>query len=341
MEHGDYTIGWICALPRERASAEAVLDERHGPLPQNPHDPNNYTLGRIGVHNVAIACLPSGVAGNSSAAVVASHIKDSFSSIRFGLMVGVGGGAPSATNDIRLGDVVVSKPTGTSGGVIQYDFGKTIQEGQFEQTGSLNRPPDTLLNAASTLQARHIMVMSELAKHLSDMGSRYPKMQADTTYLGAQHDQLFEAHYNHQAGQSTCGACDSLRVVPRSMRSDSIPMVHYGLIASGNQVMRDGITREKLCQKRDILCFEMEAAGLMDTFPCLVIRGISDYADTHKNKDWQPYAAATAAAYAKELLGVIPENQAMNIRKVDAMPEKFGEQALLKHTISPNIAVRI
>ena len=43
----------------------------------------------------------------------------------------------------------------------------------------------------------------------------------------------------------------------------------------------------------------------MDNFPCLVIRGICNYSDTHKNKNWQPYAAATAAAYAKELLWVI------------------------------------
>ena len=70
--------------------------------------------------------------------------------------------------------------------------------------------------------------------------------------------------------------------------------------------MRYGITREKLRQERDIICFEMEAAGLMDNFPCLVTRGICDYSDTHKNKNWQPYAAATAAVYAK---GVIPPIQ--------------------------------
>jgi nucleoside phosphorylase len=73
--------------------------------------------------------------------------------------------------------------------------------------------------------------------------------------------------------------------------------------------MGHGVMREKLRRERGILCFEMEAAGLMDNFPCLVIRGICDYSDTHKNKNWQPYAAATAAAYAKELLGVIPPVQ--------------------------------
>src|SRR5882762_4422176 len=84
------------------------------------------------------------------------------------------------------------------------------------------------------------------------------------------------------------------------------PVIHYGLIASGNKAIKHGGTRDKLGQELGILCFEMEAAGLMDNFPCLVIRGICDYSDTHKNKE---YAAATAAAYAKELLGVITPAQ--------------------------------
>lgn len=184
-------MGWICALPTELAAAVAMLDERHNPLPQDSHDHNNYTLGRIGVHNVAIACLPSGVTGITSAAIVASHIRSTFSSIRFGLMVGVGGGAPSAKNDIRLGDVVISKPDGTSGGVIQYDFGKTVQEGRFVRTGSLNRPPTVFLSAVNTLQAKHLMEEPELTRHLSEMVVRYPRMQAAGTYPGGQYDQLF------------------------------------------------------------------------------------------------------------------------------------------------------
>ncbi len=80
--------------------------------------------------------------------------------------------------------------------------------------------------------------------------------------------------------------------------------IHYGLIASGNQVIKDAGFRDRLNQDlgRNVLCVEMEAAGLMDGFPCIVIRGICDYADSHKNKEWQEYAAAVAAAFAKELL---------------------------------------
>ena len=124
-------MGWIYALPTELAAAVAMLDERHIPLLQDSHDHNNYTLGRIGVHNMAIACLPSGVMGITSTAIVASHIRSTFPSIRFGLMVGVSGGAPSAKNDIRLGDMVISKPDGMSGGVIQ-----SILEKRFKKVDS-------------------------------------------------------------------------------------------------------------------------------------------------------------------------------------------------------------
>jgi nucleoside phosphorylase len=96
--------------------------------------------------------------------------------------------------------------------------------------------------------------------------------------------------------------------VDREPRPSAVPAIHYGLIASGDQVMRHGTTRDRLRRELNVLCFEMEAAGLMDSFPCLIIRGICDYADSHKNKHWQPYAAATAAAYAKELLCLIPGN---------------------------------
>ncbi|KAL4957598.1 nucleoside phosphorylase domain-containing protein [Aspergillus filifer] len=88
-------------------------------------------------------------------------------------------------------------------------------------------------------------------------------------------------------------------------REDAV--IHYGTIASGNSVIRDGETRDTLSREfGGILCFEMEAAGLLNILPCIAIRGICDYADSHKNKSWQPYAAGMAAACAKELLAYVP-----------------------------------
>src|SRR3984957_19183975 len=148
----DYTVAWVCALPLEMAAAKAMLDEIHPNLPTSSKDQNTYILGRICAHNVVIACLPSGVYGTTSAATVANQMLFTFKSIRFGLMVGIGGGAPSKEADIRLGDVVVSKPTGHFGGVVQYDFGKTVGEGIFERTGTLNKPPQILLTAINKIK---------------------------------------------------------------------------------------------------------------------------------------------------------------------------------------------
>src|SRR4029077_19999 len=92
--HNDYTVGWVCALPKEQTAALAMLDERHGDLPKPQNDDNMYTLGRIGKHNVVIACLPMGTVGNNKAATVAAHMVSTFPAIKFGLTVGIGGGVP-------------------------------------------------------------------------------------------------------------------------------------------------------------------------------------------------------------------------------------------------------
>jgi len=118
--NNDYTVGWICALQAELAASQAMLDEEHPDLLQAENDTNAYTLGRIGQHNVVLACLPSGITGISAAATAARDLLRSFPKVRFGLMVGVGGGAPSNPSDdpgedIRLGDVVVSNPEGNCG----------------------------------------------------------------------------------------------------------------------------------------------------------------------------------------------------------------------------------
>lgn len=312
LTHEDYTVGWICALPCEMAAAKAMLDDIHRNLPTRPNDHNTYVLGSINGHNVVVACMPLGVYGSNSAAAVATQMLSTFESIRFGLMVGIGGGVPTKEVDIRLGDVVISKPTGSFSGVVQYDFGKTVEEGRFRHTGSLNKPPAALLTAISQLQADHMMKLGRVSDYLSEMVARYPDMSSRFTYRGSTCDQLFEAEYDHLDINSTCQSCDIARVMHRPIRAQAGPMIHYGIIASGNQVMRHGVTRDQLRKEFGVLCFEMEAAGLMDNFPCLVIRGVCDYADSHKNKQWQEYAAATAAAYSKELLSIIPTDRVMN-----------------------------
>ncbi|KAF4415301.1 Ankyrin repeat [Fusarium acutatum] len=290
--HNDYHVGWVCALPTEQTAAIAMLDQRHAGLPKPSNDNNTYTLGSVGKHSVVIACLPKGKIGTVSAATVATSMISTFPSIKFCLMVGIGGGIPPK---VRLGDVVVSTPVGAFPGVVQYDLGKAHQGGKFERIG--------------------------IPAYLKELEQKWPRLAHKYLKSDFLKDHLFKTDYAHISksaadrrairvndeeaeesdAEDNCRFCDKNKMVkrkPREMR------VHYGLIASGNEVIKDSIFRDKL--NRDLggqaLCFEMEAAGLAHNFPCINIRGICDYADSHKNKAWQSHAAAVAAAFAKELL---------------------------------------
>ncbi|TIA39333.1 hypothetical protein D6C78_03381, partial [Aureobasidium pullulans] len=312
-----YTIGWICALPIELAAAVKMLDQEHQRLPLPSSDDNSYRFGCIGDHNIVIGCLPSGRTGLVSASSVAIQMMSAFRQIRVGLMVGIGGGVPSGDNDIRLGDIVVSHPNGQHGGVAQYDFGKARPDGIFERTGSLNAPPNALLTALTDVRAAEEMDELKIVDYLSRLTDRLPPY----AYPSKLTDCLFQPQYSHVGGRN-CFGCDSENSVDREERDTKGPRIHYGTIASGNRVMKDAIERDKISQDLGgVLCFEMEAAGLMNNFPCLVIRGVSDYSDSHKNDGWQRYAAATAAAFAKDLLyhlastrinQIEPISQAMN-----------------------------
>lgn len=330
LSHDDYTVGWICALPLEMAAAKLMLDAIHLSLPLPATDQNTYILGNIGEHNIVIACLPSGAYGTISAATVALQLLSSFRSIRFGLMVGIGGGVPSSHADIRLGDIVVSQPADTSGGVIQYDLGRALSGGRFQRTGMLNRPPKVLLTALTTLQAHHLTEDSRFVEFISNIQVKTPRRAANFA-RPSQEDCLYQTEYEH-GPSTTCINCDRSKLILRPSRGHDEPVIHYGLIASANQVVKDGRRRDQLAQHLGVYCVEMEAAGLLNDFPCLVIRGICDYADSHKNKEWQGYAAAGAAAYAKELLLVVPINQIDNTPTARETLARAGERRSVTFT---------
>lgn len=313
----DYAVGWICALPIEFAAATEMLDETYDDFENGGS--SRYNLGRINEHNVVVACLPKGRMGTNSAATVAAELKSSFPSIRFVVLVGIGGGVPSADADIRLGDVVVSLPGKKHGGVIQYDFGKSTPNG-LERTAFLNAPPTLLLEAVARVQANHIRGQDTRLRDYISHFNRVPAFSSEN--LGQ--DVLFDANYRHIEGP-TCEKCSKERIVERELRNNDV-VIHYGLIASGNLVIKDGAERDRVASElKGVLCYEMEAAGIMNTFQCLVIRGICDYADSHKNEQWQPYAAAMAAAYTKDLLSVTPPAAVVRARTmIEILREKQG-----------------
>ncbi|KAG5299661.1 hypothetical protein I7I50_06874 [Histoplasma capsulatum G186AR] len=315
---GSYTVAWICALEEEYFCACRMLDEEFdGPEICGDNDDNTYVYGRIAKHYVVVGCLPAGRYGTNSAARVARDMIRTFPHVRFALMVGIGGGAPSSRNDIRLGDVVVSQPKDGFGGVIQYDLGK-MKDGRFQRTGQLNAPPEKLLGVIPEMRRlysdkRKPDRLTEHLQLLDDMED-YQKPTVDL---------LYASDYPHLGGQN-CDACGSHLVTNRPERQNNRALkIHYGTIASGNSVLKDAKVRDTYTgdQELNILCFETEAAGLMNNVPCLVIRGICDYCDSHKNDDWHKYAALAAAAYARELLLVLRP------QRVDAMPLWAGRVA--------------
>ncbi|KAL7802862.1 ankyrin repeat-containing domain protein [Trichoderma afarasin] len=312
LKADDYTVGWICAIKVEYVAAQEFLDEEHEePEYLPPHDNNSYALGSVGKHNVVIATLPLGEYGIASAATVARDMMHSFPNVRIGLMVGIGGGAPSKRHDIRLGDIVVSAPKNGNGGLLQYDFGKNIQDQEFLATGVLNQPPVALRTALAGLQAQYERKGHQIEQAVNIVLEKNKRLRCQYKKPDQSNDRLYQTEIIHSNAEQDCIlACEQSGLVIRPERDEDEdkPVIHYGLIASANQLMKNAFLRDKLAAEKDVLCFEMEAAGLMNYFPCLIIRGICDYSDSHKNKDWQGYAAMVAAAYAKDLLYKIAPN---------------------------------
>ncbi|KAH7172885.1 hypothetical protein DER46DRAFT_551413 [Fusarium sp. MPI-SDFR-AT-0072] len=321
-----YTVGWVCALSTEFTAAQEQFDEEYEPHESPEHrdanDFNVYSFGKIKGHMVVVAVLPNGQYGTASAATVAKDMIRSFRNIRFGLMVGIGGGAPTKQHDIRLGDVVVSSPTPGQSGVFQYDFGKATKE-VFQHTASHNKPPPLLLAAVAGLKTQYERKGLQIHDKVSTIAANNKRLSAKYG-RPEDPDSLFSPSIGHKSDPChefcVTAPTDLIDRIPRQEPMEDVE-VHYGTIASGNTLMTDPFKRDELASKANILCFEMEAAGLMDGFRCLVIRGICDYSDSHKNDRWQGYAAMTAAVYSKQILGRIrPEAVAREetiISKID------------------------
>ncbi|KAJ5609917.1 hypothetical protein N7528_009183 [Penicillium herquei] len=299
-----FTVGWITAIETEYLAARQILDVEYDSkkirLPTG--DTNVYTLGRVGEHNVVIATLPPNMYGTRSATAMANGLQRNFPMARVVLMVGVGGGAP-AQQDVRLGDLVV----GTR--VVPYDFVKE-HPNHTEFNGDILMSHSTLLNGTRKVQAAIMENKLDLASVISARFGKTERIRDAFIRPSDASDRLYRPEYRHT------DSCDCLNEQPRDLdmllsRSDRKSydklQVHFGNIGSADKVIKDAIKRDRMTLEHNILCFEMESAGILPLFRCLLpIRGICDYSDSHKTKQWQGYAAACAAAYAKCLLDSIP-----------------------------------
>jgi nucleoside phosphorylase len=300
LKYENYTIAWICALKIEVLAAMFMLDKRHdGVFSTKYGDENHYIPGTIGRHNVIIVALPKKTTGTVSAAILVGSLKTNFRNIRYGLMVGIGAGVPGRNlkPDIRLGDVIVAAPGDESSnaqGVLAYELGKESVNG-FVNIGYIQPTDRRLRSAIEALETEAEYTGYDL------LGPYLARFRENTRFLppGPDSDHLYEAEKTGKPGT------EIYRLIRREPRQFEGPAIHYGLIASGNKVIKNAKLRDAMRDKYNITCFEMEAAGLLNTLPVAVIRGVSDYADSHKNDTWHEYAASTAAAYARCLLDYI------------------------------------
>lgn len=320
----DYHVAWICPVADvELLPARLMLDEEHSTPPYDTHcDENTYICGTIAGHAVVVATCPQGETGNVSAGRLTGSMFKTFPNIRMTVLVGIGGGIPRSTpsedslDDIHLGDVVVGWPGDGKPACVYHDRGRSKVGGQFEMVGTMQNPDWRLLQALSILASDQEMGKSTFADQLTRL-QKYKKF----AHPGPECDRLFKATYHHIGRYgSNCMECDRNELIQRPQRTEDDKhklVFHRGRVATGNSVIQDGELRDRIGVRCDgALCIEMEAAGVDINRRCLVIRGISDYADSHKNDVWKCLAAGNAAAFTRELLCRIQPDVVKDIKAV-------------------------
>jgi len=255
--HADYTVGWICTLPLEMAAAKLSLDRVHSSLPQ-------LKVTRIHIlwekfpttmwwSHATIRCLRT-----TSATVVAQQMLTTFSNIHFSLMVGIGGGVPNLPPIFDLGmwwsasrwTSIAGWYNTTLARLWKMDFSTglgcwTSATNPFDCDGQCGIKP-----FIQTLR------MSEILQTLTEKNNTSTSLFAIQSWARP----AFDSQYEHEESAAGCDNCDTATWYANQRTSNS-PCVHYGLIASGNQVMKHGLTRDRLAKALGIICFEMEAQG--------------------------------------------------------------------------------
>ncbi|KAM3496832.1 hypothetical protein MY10362_009797 [Beauveria mimosiformis] len=326
----NFRIAIICALPREADAVTLLFDkfwDDDGDIfGRAKRDTNTYITGRLGIHNVVLVTAPA--MGTPNAASTATCLRLSFPKVRLALLIGVCGGIPKIhSRDVFLGDVVISRT------LVQFDYGRqypghfTIKKTVDDSLGRANKEIRSLL-ASVDMEFGRRRLEAKAQFHLGSLQEAAIRKRrcANYSYPGVIKDRLYIPTYRHQhqiSCESCCSgsdpicevaikaACENLgcsdaylvkRDRPGGDDGSNDPALYIGCLGSGNTVMKSGEDRDRISTEHGIIAFEMEGAGAWDEIPCIVVKGICDFSDSHKNKVWQDYAAATAAAVGRALL---------------------------------------
>ncbi|KID72215.1 uncharacterized protein G6M90_00g104250 [Metarhizium brunneum] len=268
FDRESYKVGWVCASPDDLAAAVACLDARHKAVQPIPRDGSYYEFGEINGHRIVIWCY--GADGNRQASVAwpAAEMPYKFPGVKVYVSVGIGARVPSRHANIRLGDVAVG-----SSGTMHFGMG---QDGLLELQSRSNLPPRLL---RSTLQ-----------KLLADSETGRFQLQGDIQSILDKNPRLRDDYSRPDSSSDNGGR-------PAVGRS--------GLIVSSTTMLTNDNCPKAVANTEEIVCFESEGTEI-SALDCLLIRGICEYGDSHKDKQSQRYAAMSAAVYARALLGCTP-----------------------------------
>ncbi|KAL8368320.1 hypothetical protein RB599_003983 [Gaeumannomyces hyphopodioides] len=322
---GDFRIAIVCSSPLEFDAVSLLFTEMYdsAELGQASGNDNTCVTGRLGGHDVVLVVAP-----------LRERIT-SFPNVGLALLVGICGAPPqvqekdvlaqshedddddSGVRDIFLGDVVV----GTS--VTNSDLGIPYTGGWGDD---LERANKDIHGLVAHFKGRHNLesLRSEAVRNLrclhlasarEGLWVNYGPPPDDT-------DKAFPAKYAHTHRKTVCSACEAKRFCPgvsnmtceeagcrRPMRSrkkqrpvSAFPNIIMGKVACGNATIQSALHRDHIARTSHAIAFGYGEASGWDNVPCILIKGVCDYADNHNNKTWRKFAAATAASVAVAIL---------------------------------------
>ncbi|KAL2829430.1 purine and uridine phosphorylase [Aspergillus cavernicola] len=341
FQNDKYQIAWICSNHIEMLPASEMLDREFGEpqIPLKTDKEYAMTLGIMGNHKIVILNLLTEENGDECGSALVAELLAKFPQIRFGVMVGVGAGIPDyegdEVRDIRVGDVVVGSYKADDGGVFVYDGWEP-----YTILGTFNAPPRCLRPAVVGLQTRRGECMSRVSARINNMLEKRAHMAKTWRRPDATTDLLYRSGYDKDDGGICSGWKEAQEVSRRDWerRSTIDPFIHCGGIAISSESVEDGRTRDRIHSiYPQVFCLDNDLSGVETGFPCLVIRGISNYADTHRNGEWLRYAAAAAAAFGTILLH---EVSAMDVAGEPTAVEVIQRATKFLHAMSTRVNMK-
>ncbi|RWS06121.1 uncharacterized protein B4U79_04925 [Dinothrombium tinctorium] len=322
------TIAIITAQYAEKLAVDAMIENKDTYVRfKTEGESNVYTLGNIGWHRVVSTKLPA--VGHSRGAMIAAgntttRLLGSFQRVEYVFMVGVGGGVPHYTDfkkHVRLGDVVVSvPPQGAEKPYIYISFEKT-KNSPDERS---NNPNNEITVDSFTYRTwcPPNLELQEVAQNLWQQGLENAENRTWEKYIenGAAELSDQESDFNRPSDDSdklymSIGTKDVIEVghpeAPKDEydpRKNGLPMVHFGAVGSGRIVVKDEQLRQDIANKYGVMAFDSEFDTVAESVfgnrkeRYVFIRGICDYKDGTRKKEWQPCAALNAAAFMKAMI---------------------------------------